>query len=52
MVYIQNHISKIQKLSTNLPLLESDTENIIEFSDEVNSFKEKKQRRFWDLISK
>ena len=37
----------------NLPLLKNDTNNIIEFSDDLEIFKKKKKKyKFWDLINK
>ena len=37
----------------NLPLLKNDTNDIIEFSNEVEIFKKKKKKyKFWDLINK
>ena len=37
----------------DLPLLENDTKNIIEYKDDVEVFKKKKKKyKFWDLINK
>jgi len=37
----------------NLPLIKNDTNNIIEYTDDIENFKKKKKRYiFWDLISK
>ena len=37
----------------NLPLIENDTNDIIEYTDDIENFKKKKKRYiFWDLISK
>ena len=36
----------------NLPLLESDTDNIIIYKNDLNDFKNKRKKRIWeDLIS-
>ena len=38
---------------TNLPLLRNDTNNIIEYTDDIKKFKEKRKKRFWEgLLSK
>ena len=35
----------------SLPLLKNDTDNIIEYSDDIEIFKkEKKRYKFWDLL--
>ena len=34
----------------NLKIIKSDTNNIVEYSNEVEKFKNKKQRKFWDLL--
>ena len=37
----------------NLPLLKSDTNNVIEYSNDVEVYKKKKKKyTFWDLIGK
>ena len=37
----------------NLPLLKNDTNNIIEFIDDIDVYKKKKKKyTFWDLINK
>jgi len=37
----------------NLPLLKNDTNNIIEFIDDIDVYKKKKKKYiFWDLINK
>ena len=47
---IKLHQSKIIKYNKNLLTLESDTENIIEYS-ENNLNKNKKKYKFWELLS-
>ena len=34
----------------NLPIIKDDTNDIIEYTNEIEEFKNKKQRRFWDLL--
>ena len=34
----------------SLPLIISDTENIIEYTNEIEEFKNKKERFFWKLL--
>ena len=52
---IKSRIYFDDKLNSNLqdlPLLESDTNNIIEYKDYIEEFKnKKKKRKFWELIS-
>ena len=40
----------LDKKFDNLPIIENDTKNIIEYTNEIEKFKNKKQRKFWDLI--
>ena len=47
MVQYQN---KLDKKFNNLPIIKNDTNNIIEYTNEIEEFKNKKQRKFWDLI--
>ena len=42
--------NKIDKKFNNLPIIKSDTNNIIEYTNEIEKFKNKKQRKFWDLL--
>jgi len=42
--------NKIDKKFNNLPIIKSDTNNIIEYTNEIEEFKNKKQRKFWDLL--
>ena len=41
---------KIDKKFNNLPIIKSDTNDIIEYTNEIEEFKNKKQRKFWDLF--
>ena len=34
----------------NLPIIKNDTNDIIEYTNEIEDFKNKKQRKFWDLL--
>ena len=44
---------KLNNNTQNLPLLKNDTNNIIEYINDVEVYKkEKKQYTFWDLIRK
>jgi len=40
----------LDKKFDNLPIIKNDTNNIIEYTSEIEEFKNKKQRKFWDLI--
>ena len=43
---------KISNNIEDLPLIKNDTNNIIEYTDDIENFKKKKKRYiFWDLIS-
>ena len=46
---LNNYDEVIKKYSKNLPLLENDTKNIIEYVDN-NTDKSKKKYKFWKLI--
>tara|TARA_B100000787_G_scaffold165900_1_gene150385 strand:- start:1028 stop:1291 length:264 start_codon:yes stop_codon:yes gene_type:complete len=48
---LNNIKQKINLYAKNLPLLENDTKNIIEYIDEKGS-KKKKNYYFWELIDK
>ena len=44
---------KISNNIEDLPLIKNDTNNIIEYTDDIENLKKKKKRYiFWDLISK
>ncbi len=40
----------LDKKFINLPIIKDDTNDIIEYTSEIEDFKNKKQRRFWDLL--
>ena len=47
---ILQYQNELDKKFNNLPIIKSDTNNIIEYTNEIEKFKNKKQRKFWDLI--
>ena len=40
----------LDKKLINLPIIKNDTNDIIEYTSEIEDFKNKKQRKFWDLL--
>ena len=48
---LNNIDKKIDLYSQNIPILDNDTKNIIEYSKSTNT-KKKKKYFFWELISK
>jgi len=40
----------LDKKFINLPIIKNDTNDIIEYTNEIEDFKNKKQRKFWDLL--
>lgn len=40
----------LDKKFINLPIIKEDTNDIIEYTNEIEDFKNKKQRKFWDLL--
>ena len=40
----------LNKKLINLPIIKDDTNDIIEYTSEIEDFKNKKQRKFWDLL--
>ena len=47
MLQYQNELGK---KFNNLPIIKNDTNDIIEYTNEIEKFKNKKQRKFWDLL--
>ena len=47
---ILQYQNKLDKKFNNLPIIKNDTNDIIEYTDEIEKFKNKKQRKFWDLL--
>ena len=46
------YLAKLNNNTQNLPLLKNDTNNIIEYRDDINFYKNKKKKYFfWDLIT-
>ena len=47
------YLAKLNNNTQNLPLLKSDTNNIIEYINDIEIYKKKKKKyTFWDLIVK
>ena len=44
--------NELDKRLSNLPIIKDDTNDIIEYTNEIEDFKNKKQRKFWDLLKK
>ena len=42
----------LDKKFINLPIIKDDTSDIVEYTNEIEEFKNKKQRKFWDLLKK
>ena len=42
--------NELDKKFNNLPIIKDDTNDIIENTNEIEEFKNKKQRKFWDLL--
>mgnify|MGYP001333146849 FL=1 len=40
----------LDKKFISLPIIKDDTNDIIEYTNEIEDFKNKKQRKFWDLL--
>ena len=49
MVILQ-YQNELDKKFNNLPIIKYDTNDIIEYTNEIEEFKNKKQRKFWDLL--
>ena len=47
---IFQHQNILDKKFINLPIIKDDTNDIIEYTSEIEDFKNKKQRKFWDLL--
>ena len=47
---ILQYQNELDKKFNNLPIIKDDTNDIIEYTNEVEEFKNKKQRKFWDLL--
>ena len=42
--------NELDKKFNNLPIIKNDTNNIVVYTNEVEDFKNKKPRKFWDLL--
>ena len=42
--------NELDKRFNNLTIIKNDTNDIIEYTNEIEEFKNMKQRKFWDLI--
>ena len=40
----------LDKKFINLPIIKDDTNDIIEYTSEIEDFKNEKQRKFWELL--
>ena len=40
----------LDKKFISLPIIKDDTNDIIEYTSEIEDFKNEKQRKFWDLL--
>ena len=47
---ILQHQNTLDKKFIGLPIIKDDTNDIIEYTSEIEDFKNKKQRKFWDLL--
>ena len=47
---ILQHQNILDKKFINLPIIKDDTNDIIEYTSEIEDFKNEKQRKFWDLL--
>ena len=47
---IYQYQNELDKKFNNLPIIKNDTNDIIEYTNEIEEFKNKKQRKFWDLL--
>ena len=47
---ISQYENELDKQFSNLPIIKDDTKDIIEYTNEIEDFKNKKQRKFWDLL--
>ena len=47
---ILQHRNELDNKFNNLPIIKNDTNNIIVYTNEVEDFKNKKPRKFWNLL--
>ena len=48
---ILQYQNELDKKFSNLPIIKNDTNNIIEYQNEVEEFKNKKSRIWWKLLN-
>ena len=42
--------NELDKKFNNLPIIKDDTNDIIEYTNEIEKFKNKKSRKYWELL--
>ena len=47
---ILQYQDELDKKLDNLPIFENDTDNIIEYTNEIEKFKNKKESKWWILV--
>jgi len=47
---ISNFLDNLNSKNINVPLIKSDTKNIIEYNDNSDDFINTNQRKFWELV--
>ena len=47
---ILKYQNELDSKFNNLPIIKNDTNDIIEYTKEIEKFKNEKQRKFWDLF--
>ena len=47
---IHQYKNQLDKKFENLPIIKTDTNDIVEYTNEIEKFKNTKQRIFWDLL--
>ena len=47
---ILQHEKELDNKFSDLPIIKDDTNDIIEYTNEIEEFKNKKQRKFWNLL--
>jgi hypothetical protein len=45
-----HYLNNINSQIKSLPLLKNDTSDIIEYSNDLNNFKKKRKKRFWEKL--
>ena len=47
---ILQYQNELDEKFNNLPIIKNDTKDIIVYTNEIEEFKKKKQRKYWDLL--